>query len=420
MTQTIGEQLREARSARQITLEQAAKATHIRQRFLEALENDQWELLPSKVQGRGFLRLYADFLGLNTSNLLSSNPTAPTTPPAPPIAEPIPQNPSSEPAPQPNEVDTTPPPNTPEGGLPVFIEIGQMLRQRRETISLSLVDVERYTRLRIRYLQALEDGRVYDLPSPVQGRGMLTNYADFLGLDSEEILNRFADGLQNHLAQARPTSPPSGKAKPSKKATTGWRRIITLEVLLAGAMILGLLVFAIWSSAQIAAQQRNQEPTPPDYLPGTGTAFIQEASPTPTATPPATLAAQATATIPITGNEPLQVYIVAHQRAWLQVVEDGKIVFSGRVVPNTAYPFSAVNQVEVYSGSASALQIYFNQTEVSIQGAIGEPLQLIFTAQGMLTPTPRFTATPTVTPQPTATLQPTPTLAAPTITPLIP
>ena len=40
------------------------------------------------------------------------------------------------------------------------------------------------------------------LPSPVQGRGMLKNYADFLGLESDTLLLTFADGLQTGLAPA--------------------------------------------------------------------------------------------------------------------------------------------------------------------------------------------------------------------------
>jgi cytoskeleton protein RodZ len=426
VSETIGEQLREARSTRQITLEQAAKATHIRQRFLEALENNQWDILPSKVQGRGFLRLYADYLGLNVEAILNPTPAAtasmgiasPEESPELPLEEALL---SSQPDLAETESHQVRPPSTPN--TPGFVEIGRTLRQRREAISLSLTDVERYTRLRARYLQALEEGRIYDLPSPVQGRGMLSNYAAFLGLDSEEILNRFAEELQNRLAQRRPASTQPGRTNQAKKAPTGWRRIITVDVIVGTSLVLGLMVFAFWGFAQIAAQQSPQEPTPPsisDILMDTRTPLAQNGLTTPTNTPQVTVQAQATATIPFLGNEPLQVYIVARQRAWLQVIEDNKVAFSGRVVPGTAYPFTAINSIEVYCGSSSALQIYFNQTELNTQGRLGQTLELIFTAQGIVTPTPRFTATPTATPQPTATLQPTRTQAAPTITPLIP
>src|SRR5512146_1674851 len=72
MAQSIGEQLKQARSKRGLTLEQASQATHIRKHYLEALENDQRDALPSPVQGRGFLRLYAGMLDLPVQQLLAA------------------------------------------------------------------------------------------------------------------------------------------------------------------------------------------------------------------------------------------------------------------------------------------------------------------------------------------------------------
>ena len=71
MKPTVGEQLRAARNSRGISLTDAVKATHIRSRFLQELENDHPELLDSTVQARGFLRLYAEYLGLSFADLLS-------------------------------------------------------------------------------------------------------------------------------------------------------------------------------------------------------------------------------------------------------------------------------------------------------------------------------------------------------------
>ena len=67
---TIGEQLKQARTQRNVTLEQAAHVTRVRVHYLRALEEDDRDLLPSDVQGRGFLRLYADYLGLPMDPLL--------------------------------------------------------------------------------------------------------------------------------------------------------------------------------------------------------------------------------------------------------------------------------------------------------------------------------------------------------------
>jgi cytoskeletal protein RodZ len=67
----IGSQLRAAREAQGLTLEQAFKATRIKQSFLEAIEANQFQSLPGMVQARGFVRSYANFLGLDGEHLAS-------------------------------------------------------------------------------------------------------------------------------------------------------------------------------------------------------------------------------------------------------------------------------------------------------------------------------------------------------------
>ena len=62
MEGTIGNQLKTAREARGLSLQDVEKSIHIRVHYLQALENDDFSSLPSKAQARGFLRLYADFL----------------------------------------------------------------------------------------------------------------------------------------------------------------------------------------------------------------------------------------------------------------------------------------------------------------------------------------------------------------------
>ena len=68
--QTIGAVLRERRESAQVTLAEVEKATRIRQKYLAALEADEWHLLPGEVVGRGFLRNYANYLRLNTNDIM--------------------------------------------------------------------------------------------------------------------------------------------------------------------------------------------------------------------------------------------------------------------------------------------------------------------------------------------------------------
>jgi cytoskeletal protein RodZ len=61
----IGPSLREARMRRGLSSEDVQKAIRIRDRYLHALEEERWELLPGDAYVKGFLRTYAEFLGLD-------------------------------------------------------------------------------------------------------------------------------------------------------------------------------------------------------------------------------------------------------------------------------------------------------------------------------------------------------------------
>jgi cytoskeleton protein RodZ len=61
----IGASLREARTRRGLSREDVQKAIRIRDRYLSALEDENWDLLPGEAYTKGFLRTYAEFLGLD-------------------------------------------------------------------------------------------------------------------------------------------------------------------------------------------------------------------------------------------------------------------------------------------------------------------------------------------------------------------
>ena len=67
----LGQQLRTAREARELTLEQVEQALRIRAKFLGAFEAGAYEDLPGAVQARGFLRNYVRFLNLDEESILT-------------------------------------------------------------------------------------------------------------------------------------------------------------------------------------------------------------------------------------------------------------------------------------------------------------------------------------------------------------
>jgi cytoskeletal protein RodZ len=394
MSASVGHELRAARQERNLTIEQVSRITFIRPRHLEAIEAGNLAALPSLTQARGFVRTYAQHVGLNPEALVArlgtdgeANGRLETAAPPPP------------------------PPPTPVGNL--YKDIGFELKQQRETLGLSLDEAENQTRVRRRYLEALEAGGFDQLPSPVQGRGMLKNYADFLGLDPDPLLLKFAEGLQaRHAARWN-----TGGSLSRKAPRPALRRLISGDLLMGSLLILGLIVFVIWGVGRVSRLQAGQsaEATAPSIV------DMLDPSETPTATPPTpsptasiepgavveTPAAAETAgpdpLVPADNEDPVQLYIVVSQRTWMRVTVDGEVQFEGRVIPGSAFPFSGRESIALLTGSGSALEVFYNGESLGPLGLFGQIVERIYTEAGVLIPTPEFSPTPTVTPTPEVT-----------------
>jgi len=551
MTQSIGQKLKQAREEQRITLENASESTRIRVPYLQALEAGDMSTLPSPVQARGFLRNYAEYLGLDFDQMIDElraestsldeiiGPADVSPQTAPPIsspssrqeatqlsqpepeliiqagsplektpekskrrgrkkaevtpepvdvlepevmAEPVPQT-ESEPVieesaelqpenPQPDVSDglwqswlnrvspliqarkkrATESPESllsedealsdqeqnrdsdrilPDAepalknleSIQIFREIGQELRTRRELLSLHLEEVERNTHVKAHYLDALEKGAMENLPSTVQTRGMLSNYATFLDLDVDALLLRYADALQARYREKNPQKTVRKQGQPILAGLPPIRSFIAGDTIFGIGMAILLIGFSIWGINRVVMIQGQQEVQP--NAPSISDILL--ASPDPSSiTPTATLLlveslGEPTATIVIPTqnlNVSVQVNLVAVERTFMRVVVDGEEVFNGRVVPGNAYPFEAEEQIEILVGSGAAIRIVYNGRDLGLLGGFGQVISNIYLADEIITPTGQPTPTPTRTVPATATVPATLTLVpTATVTP---
>jgi len=66
--------------------------------------------------------------------------------------------------------------------------VGDLFRQRRSEMGHSLKEAENATSIRMSYLQAIEEGRIAEMISPVYAKGFMKQYAVFLGLDGDQLV----------------------------------------------------------------------------------------------------------------------------------------------------------------------------------------------------------------------------------------
>jgi cytoskeletal protein RodZ len=70
-------------------------------------------------------------------------------------------------------------------------EIGVLLREAREARGMSLADVSEITKIRSKYLEAIERGEFAAIPGEVYLKGFIRNYADCVGLDGGQVVARY-------------------------------------------------------------------------------------------------------------------------------------------------------------------------------------------------------------------------------------
>jgi hypothetical protein len=92
-----------------------------------------------------------------------------------------------------------------QGGASATPIISERLRAAREARGVDLFRVERDTKIRIKYLTAIETGAFSELPAEVYVRGFLRNYATYLGLDPDEAESEW----RRDKATRRPSPPPA-------------------------------------------------------------------------------------------------------------------------------------------------------------------------------------------------------------------
>jgi cytoskeletal protein RodZ len=315
-------------------------------------------------------------------------------------------------------------------------DIGSQLRAAREAQGLSLEQTFKATRIKQSFLEAIEANQFQALPGPVQARGFVRSYANYLGLDGEQLASLLdADksvksdirpmpgpakssvalppANNRPIVQAPPkpavsTPPKPAVAQPDKAAqASGVRPALKLPafsfnagksatsggiptwLLIVGAVVLFLLgLFLVISALSPAAPA----PAPSDLnnVPGTAEALstIDRAELAPLS------------------DGPISITLKPGEHVWARISLDGQTAFEGLLTPNMIRDWLATEQIIVETGNAAALTVQYRGQEQ----VLGDRGQIVARAWGRNGAVDVPLAVPEVTPTVTAT----PAAAVPT------
>jgi cytoskeletal protein RodZ len=408
-----GSQLKKIRVGRNISLEQVATATRIRLAILQDLEDEEYSELSSSTQTKGFLKLYADFLGLK-EELAEESPIESAIPdlkPEVPEEKPFvekekekrnlfarPAKPSGQPSKtpeqEPGEIIEQPAVkdavDASTESIEALMSIGRELAARRRYLNITWDVIEEETHIPKDQLKSIERGDLDAFINPMQFRGHLHSYARFLNLDVAGIMIRYADAIQKRRLEKNTTKTRLIKApRILPPFLVNLKRFFTLDLFFGSLMILGIVGFLIWGISRMTFLQEEPEvtgtlPAVADVLLSEPTIISTEIKPTleeevaqilPTPTP--FYAASET-------DSNLEIVLLVRQNVWLRVTSDGDVIFQGRQLAGNVLTYTGDEEIELETGNISAIEIIFNQRTVDpISEALGTAARLLFTTEGM-------------------------------------
>ncbi len=133
-------------------------------------------------------------------------------------------------------------------------QLGDVLREAREAKGVDLARVERETKIRERYLSALERGEYRELPGSVYTKGFLRNYGAYLGLDSEYLIDLYRIETTTAVEQLRVPTPPRPLATRKSRAF-----VVTPGAIVAAILTVGVGAFIAYLAFEIINFARTPE-----------------------------------------------------------------------------------------------------------------------------------------------------------------
>jgi len=299
-------------------------------------------------------------------------------------------------------------------------EFYQSLKQKREELGLTLMDIHRRTRLPLKYLEAIEEGKIEVIPRGYE-RIYLRRYVKEIGLDEEEVLRDF-DILTGRLTvlseegvKAEPTpkkktsqkkkpsqSPakakdgenklPPGKRKKDQPQISSSQKIRQIRESMLSQLNLDQLHRYFWISVAVilvaivgyfSYQQFKFEKSNTIQVKEISLTELIEEMQRQDSTLTRTMKQNTAVTVE--GNANFQVLLKAVKRTWVKEIRDVKDTTDYILTPGFERRIEAKDRVKFMLGRADGVEIYLNGQNLGIMGAADEiVLSLVISRKGIL------------------------------------
>ena len=232
--------------------------------------------------------------------------------------------------------------------------IGNYLRREREIRKISLREVANHTRVREHLLKAIEEDQFQLLPSATYIKGFLLTYANYIGLDPNDVIRRYENFLKGE--PVRHTEVP-----PEKKILWNRKHLLMIGGVIVASLI--ALYFFLYLSKP-AVESISVKPKTEETL----------------TSPPSP---QITGTTSVAEEEPLSLQLKAVEKTWVRIQVDGQPEQEMILKPGEGGSHRGLKQIRLLVGNAGGLDLVFNERPLERFGKSGEVVTLTFTLQGV-------------------------------------
>lgn len=241
--------------------------------------------------------------------------------------------------------------------------VGEILRAEREKKELSVKDIENGTSIRALYIAAIEDGNYKIVPGEVYLKGFIRNYANYLGLDSAEMVDLYRQSQQPVVEQV----PLEQRIKQERTKQNDTQKNSSWGKYVAA----GLFIIAVVGAATFfmpGEQEKAQQPaTPSKSSPAVPSPAPQKAA------APNTNVPAATSSVVINAK--------FSEECWTLVTADGKEIYEGVPKVGESFTWEAKKNIVVKVGNAGGIDLVYNGQAVGKLGAKGEVVLKTFSAK---------------------------------------
>jgi len=254
-------------------------------------------------------------------------------------------------------------------------DIGNTLRETRVRKGLTIKDVEAATKIRAKYLEALEEDDFEVLPGPTYAKAFLRTYATYLKLDADDLVDSYS---RSHSPRRDETGGARGETvrhsqsrsmaeRQKRKTRRTQRGLALLGVLAVIAVVLLVWLGSDWGRQSVATID-------PESLTSLGSnTSVTQSGATTSSVPPG--GSTTTVSVPVTSGENIEMVVnVTQDSCWLVVHEDseaGAELYAGTLSAGGQMTFDSSKRYWMRVGNPGVLAVTVNGVSVKLDETAG-------------------------------------------------